>query len=154
MKVLDARMAGAIATLGGIGNAPLAPGTVASLLVALALYPLARHQLALWTAVLAVGALSVVASGAHASRMRVRDPHSVVIDEAFGMGLAMVLAPARPAGLAGLAAVFLLFRIFDVLKPPPLKFLERLPDGWGITADDLGAALYSVAFLRMAGLIW
>jgi phosphatidylglycerophosphatase A len=148
------RLAGMIATLGGTGNAPWASGTVASMVSALILYPLHRCHPALWGVVLAMGILSVIAGGAHAARLRVRDPHSVVIDEAFGMGLAMVLAPARPGGLAGLAAIFVLFRIFDVVKPPPLRSLERLPGGYGITADDLGAALYSAAFLWLTGPIW
>ena len=42
---------------------------------------------------------------------------------------------------------FLLFRAFDVIKPFPLRWLERLPEGWGVMADDFGASLYTVLVL-------
>jgi phosphatidylglycerophosphatase A len=50
---------------------------------------------------------------------------------------------------AGWLAAFLLFRGFDIVKPPPLKRLATLPAGWGIMADDLGAAVYSVFVLLL-----
>lgn len=62
------------------------------------------------------------------------------------MALTLVVLPVAPS-LLQLAAAFLLFRVFDVLKPFPLRRLERLPGGWGIVADDLGAGLYSAAIL-------
>ena len=46
-----------------------------------------------------------------------------------------------------LMAAFGLFRFFDIAKPPPLRRLERLPSGWGIMLDDLGAAIYTVLTL-------
>ena len=53
-----------------------------------------------------------------------------------------------PAALAG----FLLFRVFDIVKPPPARQLERAHGGWGIMLDDLAAGVYAWAVL--AGLIW
>ena len=50
---------------------------------------------------------------------------------------------------AAVGAGFLLFRLFDILKPPPLKSLERLPGGWGILLDDLGAGLMANATLQL-----
>jgi phosphatidylglycerophosphatase A len=70
----------------------------------------------------------------------------VVIDEVMGMCLTMVAAPVS-WGVALLG--FLLFRLFDVVKPPPARRLERLHAGWGIMLDDFAAALYAWIVLRM-----
>jgi phosphatidylglycerophosphatase A len=47
-------------------------------------------------------------------------------------------------------AGFLLFRLFDIVKPPPARSLERLPGGSGIMADDAMAAVYANLVLRLA----
>ena len=66
----------------------------------------------------------------------ITDPGPVVIDEVMGMCVTLIAAPLSwPAALAG----FLLFRVFDIVKPPPARRLERLHGGWGIMADDLAA---------------
>ena len=43
----------------------------------------------------------------------------------------------------------MLFRVFDILKPPPVRALERLPDGWGVMADDVAAAAYACVALHL-----
>ena len=48
-------------------------------------------------------------------------------------------------------AAFILFRIFDILKPPPVRALERLPGGTGIVMDDVGAGLYAALVLLAVG---
>jgi phosphatidylglycerophosphatase A len=58
-----------------------------------------------------------------------------------------------PAGLAGAVAAFAAFRAFDVIKPFPVNRLERLPGGWGIVADDLAAALYAAAAVRLVWMV-
>ncbi len=101
-----------------------------------------------WPA-LAVLTIWAVHAAGHAARvLRGSDPSSVVIDEAAGMALTLVVLPVTPS-LPQLGAAFLLFRFFDVLKPPPLRRLERLPGGWGIVADDLGAGLYAAGLLTV-----
>jgi phosphatidylglycerophosphatase A len=50
-----------------------------------------------------------------------------------------------PALLAG----FILFRAFDIVKPPPVRALERLPEGTGIVVDDLGAGIYALIVLQL-----
>ena len=67
-----------------------------------------------------------------------------MLDEVAGQWLALsLLALLQPRGLRPhhLVVSFLLFRLFDVWKPWPIRLLERLPGGWGIVADDLGAGL-------------
>ena len=73
------------------------------------------------------------------------DPGLVVVDEFAGQWLSLVALPMPTwrSTLGVLAVQFFLFRVFDVLKPPPARQLEKLPAGWGILADDLAAAVYA-----------
>jgi phosphatidylglycerophosphatase A len=75
-----------------------------------------------------------------------KDPQFVVIDEVAGQLVALIAVPlAWKTFLAGL----ILFRVFDILKPPPVRWLERLPEGTGIVVDDLGAGLYALALMHL-----
>ncbi len=69
-----------------------------------------------------------------------KDPGHVVIDEVAGQALTLAVAPFA---WKYLILSFILFRVFDILKPPPVRMLERLPDGTGIVVDDLGAGVYA-----------
>ena len=75
------------------------------------------------------------------------DPPSVILDEVWGMAALPVALPSIASSALLLLASFLLFRLFDIVKPPPLKRLARCPAGWGIMADDLGAAAYTILIL-------
>jgi phosphatidylglycerophosphatase A len=46
---------------------------------------------------------------------------------------------------------FCLFRLFDIVKPFPVRQLERLPGGVGIVADDVGAGIYAALVLWTLG---
>ena len=73
-----------------------------------------------------------------------KDPGFVVIDEVAGQALTLVVAPfGWKYALLG----FLLFRAFDIVKPPPVRMLERLPEGTGIVVDDLAAGVYAALVL-------
>jgi len=140
-----------LSTALGIGYAPFAPGTAASL-VAL---PLG------WLMLLKFGALplAVVAmltyfigvwtTGQHAARVGKIDPSECVIDEVAGQWLACAVTPLS---LAGFASAFVLFRLLDISKVWPVSLGERLPGGWGIMTDDLIAGLLSAAIV--ASLHW
>ena len=73
-----------------------------------------------------------------------KDPQFVVIDEVAGQLIALIAVPLAwktfPAG-------FILFRVFDIVKPPPVRQLERLPEGTGIVLDDVAAGIF--AFVGM-----
>lgn len=72
------------------------------------------------------------------------DPHYIVIDEVCGIFVTFTVIPLTwGTVLLG----FILFRIFDVLKPFPIRTLERIPGYWGIMADDWGAGFYSWVIL-------
>ena len=79
-----------------------------------------------------------------------KDPGSIVFDEIVGMAASLwAIDVSRPANLV---AGFLLFRLFDIAKPPPVRNVERLPDGLGVMADDCVAAVYANLSLRL--LLW
>jgi phosphatidylglycerophosphatase A len=76
----------------------------------------------------------------------VKDPQFVVIDEVAGQWITLLFAPvAWKTMLAG----FILFRGFDIVKPPPVRQLERLPEGTGIVVDDVAAGVYALAVLQL-----
>ena len=74
-----------------------------------------------------------------------------MIDEVAGQMIPLIVAPLR---WKYLLASLILFRCFDILKPPPLRALERLPDGVGIMLDDVGAGLYALLVLAAVLKIW
>ena len=79
------------------------------------------------------------------ARLWQEDPSHVVIDEVAGQLVTLIACPIHwQALLAG----FILFRVFDILKPPPIRSLERLPEGTGIVVDDLGAGVYALIVLQ------
>ena len=140
-----------IATAGGLGYAPLAPGTFGSAAGVLIFWLTADWPLAAQLALIAV----VTLAGIWASEVGIRhfgrtDPSQVVIDEVAGQLVTFigVAAIGWQAALLG----FLLFRGFDIIKPWPVNRLEALHGGLGIMADDLMAGLYACAVLQ--GVLW
>ena len=138
-----------VATFFGAGFGKPGPGTwgsVAAVLLwaayAFAFQPTAHALLIALligialTLLIGIPAATIVAreSGRH-------DPGFVVIDEVAGQWVALIGSHAnwRHALIA-----LLLFRIFDILKPFPVRQLERLPEGWGIVFDDVAAGLYAL----------
>ncbi|MGE5234729.1 MAG: phosphatidylglycerophosphatase A [Acidobacteriota bacterium] len=151
------RLARHLATVGRLGEVLPAPGTTVGSLVGVLLFWAAAvltHDHPLLTAVAGLVVLlplSVWACGAEAARRGESDPGPVVLDEVAGQWLALTTLVAvhptvpRPGALL---VSFLLFRVFDVVKPWPIRRLERLPGGWGIVADDLAAGL-AAALLQL-----
>jgi phosphatidylglycerophosphatase A len=141
------RLAVVIATAGGAGYAPIAPGTFGSL-VGLAIYFPTRHaplvwQLAILVAVTVIGVWAATAMERHLGQ---HDPGPVVIDEVAGQLLTLVLTGAN---LGGAIVGFFVFRALDIVKPPPADRLERLPRGYGIMADDLMAGVYGNLIMQV-----
>jgi phosphatidylglycerophosphatase A len=93
----------------------------------------------------------VVAIGIPAATLEARgcgkkDPQHVVIDEVAGQLVTLIACPIMwQALLVG----FILFRVFDITKPPPIRGLEKLPEGTGIVVDDLGAGVYGLIVLQV-----
>jgi phosphatidylglycerophosphatase A len=133
-------MARWIATAGGLGYAPVAPGTVTSLPVALLVWWLAPGDPALLGTVAAVALLGVWAATREEARVRARDPRAIVVDEVAGMLLACY---GHPRTLPWVLGLFVAFRVFDVWKPLGIRALQGLPGGLGVVADDLLAGIYA-----------
>ena len=156
----EARVTTLVSTWFGAGFLPIAPGTWGSL----AAIPIA-HVIVLFWGVwgLAGFALAVAVIGTHASnetaRLRgVKDPGEVVVDEVAGQAIALLPVYALVPGdavvlrISSILAAFFLFRILDVWKPGPIGWLERLPGGFGIMADDLLGGAVAAAIVA-AGLL-
>jgi phosphatidylglycerophosphatase A len=147
-----------IATAGGAGYFPIAPGTAGSAVGVVVVVGLTRVGLdRLWSSiVLAVIAALVFAVGVWAAGEAEKffgrtDPGQVVIDEVVGQMITFLLLPH--ATWKWLLAGFLLFRAFDIVKPFPARQAERIPRGWGIMIDDVVAGLYGLGVLSASGLI-
>lgn len=133
----------------GTGRIPVAPGTFGSLWC----FPLGwalNHWSAGATECLLIWAVMMLAGVPlcrRAAELRGRkDPGSVVWDEMTAFPLVYCFSE-RTAG--ALLAGFLLFRLFDIAKPWPIRRFERLPDGWGVMADDQIAGVFAGALLLL-----
>ena len=135
------RVALLIATAGGVGYAPIAPGTAASALTALGLGLLSPSLTALLVFVAAVVLVGTWAAHEAEGSLGGKDPGAIVIDEVAGMALSVLVLPLTPAVLL---AGFVLFRVFDVVKPYPANALQQLPGGIGVMIDDLVAGVYAL----------
>jgi phosphatidylglycerophosphatase A len=146
-----------IGTFFGAGLLKPGPGTYGSIAAVLLWYAAAHilHPAPIALAVgTALGAILAALIGIPAATIVAResgreDPGHVVIDEVAGQLIALIAIPAdwRHAALS-----LLLFRLFDILKPPPIRQLERLPAGTGIMLDDVAAGLFALAVAQLAHL--
>ena len=141
-----------IATFGGIGYLRPGPGTWGSVatvllwaLISWRIPPEARS----WATIVAatvVAQIGILAATRVVRSSGVKDPQFVVIDEVAGQLVALIAVPlAWKTFLAGL----ILFRVFDIVKPPPVRQLERLPEGIGVVVDDVGAGLYALLIMHL-----
>jgi phosphatidylglycerophosphatase A len=147
------RWAELIATFFGIGRLRPGPGTWASTATVLLWWLITRWIPPDWQPWAATGlAIITVALGIPAATRVSRasgskDPQWVVIDEVAGQLIALI---AVPISWKSLLLGFILFRGFDIVKPPPVRRLEQLPEGVGIVVDDVGAGLYALAVMQIA----
>jgi len=129
----------------GAGLAPRAPGTFGSLVGLLAAWGLLELPL-LWRValVLAVIGFGVWICGESARRLQRHDDQRIVFDEIAGV-LLTSLVVQKPS-VVSLMLVFVFFRVFDIVKPWPIRDVDHsLHGGLGIMLDDLIAALYAAA---------
>jgi phosphatidylglycerophosphatase A len=133
-----------LASAFGVGRAPVAPGTAASLVTAVALWAIPFSRAGLAATLVAVTAVGIWASHRAEHATGAKDPGVIVIDEVAGMMLSVLLLPLT---LPVLLAAFVLFRVFDVWKPFPAGTSQELPGGWGVMVDDLVAGAYALVVL-------
>jgi len=117
------------------------------------------HRGTWWVQGIAVGIFFLIAVWIAArgeDLLGVRDAPPIVIDEVCGFLVSLLWLPLTPLTLI---AGFLLFRFFDIMKPPPIRSLERrLRGGWAVVMDDVFAGIYTTVVLRVVlasfRLIW
>ena len=133
-----------VATVGGVGFLPKAPGTWASaaaVIVAIGLDQ-AGGWIAIAIAAAAATALGLIAVHVYLRQSALADPPEIVIDELAGQWLTLAFLPF---GVVGCVLGFLAFRIFDIVKPWPIPWVEQRSGAWGVVLDDLMAGLYAAA---------
>lgn len=144
----------------GVGRIPFAPGTFGSFvgLIWFLVLLLPNSPLFFALGVLASIFISVWLCGAAEKILNERDPGSIVMDEiiaipiCFGSWLAILFFQKgfwptpefffSEKNALMTSGIFLLFRLFDIAKPWPVRQSQSLPGGWGVTVDDLLAAVY------------
>ena len=141
-----------VATFFGIGRLRPGPGTWGSAVTVLLWAALAFGLPPSWRTPTAIALAVLVAISGVPAATRVarasatKDPQFVVIDEVAGQLIALIAVPLTwKTFLVG----FILFRIFDILKPPPVRQLEKLPEGTGIVLDDVAAGIYAFAIMQL-----
>jgi phosphatidylglycerophosphatase A len=141
-----------VATFFRIGRLKPGPGTWGSLATVIlwglanSLIPRAHQTLATAAAAVLVTLIGIPAATQVSRALASKDPQIVVIDEVAGQLVTLIAVPlAWKTYLAG----FILFRVFDILKPPPVRQLERLPEGFGIVVDDVGAGVYALFVMHL-----
>jgi phosphatidylglycerophosphatase A len=141
-----------IATFFGIGHLQPGSGTWAAGVTVLLWWGASHWIPSSWLFPVIVIASAVVTligipvSTVVARESGVKDPGFVVIDEVAGQLIALIGAPLD---WKYLLAGFILFRSFDIVKPFPLRRIERLSGGTGIMLDDVGAGLYALVLLQL-----
>lgn len=141
-----------VATFFGIGRLRPGPGTWGSAATVLlwaalsyALTPSLRTPVTIGLVVL-VTLIGIPAATLVARAAGKKDPQFVVIDEVAGQLMALIAVPlAWKPFLVG----FIFFRLFDIVKPPPVRQLEAIPEGAGIVLDDIAAGLYALGATQL-----
>jgi phosphatidylglycerophosphatase A len=141
-----------VATFFGIGRLHPGPGTWASAATVLLWSafafrqpPVLRAPFAMVLAALLIP-IGIPAATKVSRASGSKDPQFVVIDEVAGQLIALI---AVPLAWKTFLASFILFRVFDIVKPPPVRQLEYLPEGAGIMLDDVAAGLYALLVMQL-----
>lgn len=136
----------AVSTMGYIGYVPKAPGTLGSF-VALFLIALRPDSVIAQVGTLFIWfILATLACDIYHRKVRQADPQQIVADEAIGILVTFLAIPLSPATIL---MGFVLFRVFDILKPQPIRFFESWPGGWGIVLDDFAAGVFANIILHV-----
>jgi len=135
-----------IATAGGAGYSPVAPGTAGSLVTLIALWVIPFTFATLIVALAIVTVAGIWAAERVEHLLDTKDPGVIVIDEVAGMLLSVL---ALPRTIPVLLAAFVLFRIFDVWKPFPARQAQELHGGVGVMLDDLVAGGYALLLVTV-----
>ena len=136
------------ATFFYLGKLPFAPGSWGSLGALIFWIFLPSSYILQMIMIIVLFSIGVISSKKMAAAMNNHDPSEVVIDEAVGMWIALLMIPHS---IAIYSIAFILFRIFDIFKPSFIYRVQNLPGGWGIMMDDVLAGI--ITWLICQGLL-
>jgi phosphatidylglycerophosphatase A len=146
-----------VATWGGAGMLPKAPGTWGSLAALPCAYVIlqAGAGWGLGIAILVVLAAGIWASKVYMEKSKSHDPGQIVVDEVLGQWIVLMPLGAEFRPLEWLVA-FGLFRFFDVLKPWPIRLADsKIKGGFGVMFDDILAgiagAIVMIGYIHVSG---
>ena len=157
-----------LASCFGLGRLPVAPGTWGSLPAAIVFGLVCQMQVSavilsivMAALILAGSVICVKFAPAAIAATGKNDPGEVVADELAGQAVTFLAAPLLSPEILSIRQIwiitaggFLLFRLFDIAKPWPIRKLEKLPEGWGVLADDLLAGVYAAIVLQIIIRLW
>ncbi len=131
----------------GSGLFPVAPGTAGTLAAIPVYLLLAQLDLSIYLVVtLLIFGLGIYLCGETSRALGVEDHPAIVWDEIAGFCITMIAVPPK---LEWVIAGFLLFRVFDILKPWPIRVLDRsIKGGMGIMLDDVFAGIFAALILH------
>jgi phosphatidylglycerophosphatase A len=156
VRVTD-QLAKFIATGAFFGYSKVAPGTIGSATAVLSwwavfsllLPPTPTNQLIIFVAITVIGtiATSIVLRNLPAGNHDHQDPQYIVIDEWAGISLSLIYVSSTD--FISIILAFVFFRLFDIFKPGPITWAEKLPGAYGVMADDLMAGLFAAISLQL-----
>ena len=147
-KIVFGSPSGFLAFGFGSGLSPFAPGTMGTLVAIPFIFALRTlNEAVFWLALILLFALGVYLCGHVSRKLGVHDHGGIGWDEMLGYWLSAALVPLQ---WPWLLAACILFRIFDILKPWPIRQLDKkVSGGFGIMIDDVVAALFTLVILAV-----
>ena len=141
----------ALATAGGAGFSPVAPGTAGSIVGVLLYLSIEWLRVgAYYPHVIIFFFIVGIWASSRVENLWGHDSSRIVIDEVVGQMITYGVAAGRyQLSAFHILLGFGLFRLFDIVKPFPIRSLERLKGGLGVVADDVGAGIYALAVLTL-----
>ena len=136
-----------IATLGGLGLFPIAPGTLGSI-VSWIIFIILSHHINMTFLTIVVIFLAIFICEQASKDLVEKDHKSIVLDELVGIWVAMIpvlyISSTQQERIAYAVIALILFRFFDILKPFPISYFDkRFKNGFGIVIDDLVAGIFA-----------
>jgi phosphatidylglycerophosphatase A len=136
-----------IATVWFVGHAPFASGTFGTLAAFLFIFIFRPADFTLLVITGAVIIVGTVAAHVAERYYNEKDSGRIVIDEVAGYFVSILYVPR---GFVVLVLAFFLFRAFDIIKPPPVNYMERIRGGAGVMLDDVAAGIYVNIIFQIA----
>ena len=150
------RLARLIVTFFYIGNAKIAPGSIASLATTLIFYLFAKYLIAYLfiIIILMIIILAFFAISVYTYKLLEKDQSEIVIDEVIGQSIALlpllIFEQTNPPQLFMCVISLLFFRFFDIVKPFPINNFDKMNNTFGVIFDDILAGIFSALFLMFA----